>query len=155
VNELDEAVGNAWAPGLGYRSLLWRDGQAIDLGDLGGGAQAHDINEFSQVVGVAFGHGSSEGYLWEEGTMHRLEDLVAGGTGFVVVEGAISLNSGGQILASGFTGTAGHELLFNPVPEASSLTILCGVCGLFCGIRFCRHSRQRGRNNAVQESLRT
>ncbi len=146
VNNLDEGVGRAWAPGIGYRALLWRDGLTVDLGDLGGGAQAHDINEFSQVVGVAFGHGPSEGYLWEMGTMHRLEDLVTGGTGFVVVNAATSINSSGQLLATGFTGSFNNSLLFQPVPEPATGIVLTGLCFLICVTKVCRGRRQGGRH---------
>jgi probable HAF family extracellular repeat protein len=135
VNEKGEAVGWAIANQGGYRAVLWRDGKAIDLGDLGGGSRGRDVNNASQVVGEAIGHGPTEGILWDNGTLYRLEDLVPGGTGYQLINHAYAINDSGQIVTSGFTGSANPYLLFNPVPETSSATTIVIGLLMVCAMR--------------------
>ena len=150
VNELDEAVGRAWAPGLGFHALLWRKGKVIDLGNLGmQNARGYDINNLTQIVGSSTNpKGIVEGFIWEEGAMYRLTDHIGKHPGFLWLEAAHDINGQGQILSTAAGGKQlGHSLLLNPVPEPSSVIVLSGACGLLCGVRFCRYKRQRGRKN--------
>lgn len=57
--------------------------RVIDLGSLGGGkTDPHDINDRGQIVGSSFtADGSSQAFLWEDGSMQGLGTL--GGTGSV------------------------------------------------------------------------
>ncbi len=139
VNSRGEIAGWGWAIPGGQQGVLWRDGKAIQLGNFGGGqSRAYDINDLSQIVGFASAAGQpNEAFLWEFGTMYRLEDLVLGGSGFQLIEFAEAINNEGQILSSGFTGAAGHELLLNPVPEPS-----CAL-GVFGGLLILTISRRR------------
>jgi probable HAF family extracellular repeat protein len=143
VNEIDEAVGYAWANTGGQHAVLWRDGKNIQLGNFGGGhSRAYDINNQSQVVGWATDPGGvSRGFFWDEGTMHQIENLIPGGSGFQILGRSFAVNNDGQILSIGFTGTANHELLLNPVPEPGTAIILIG---LICAFTFSRRAKRRG-----------
>jgi len=73
INDLGDAVGFAYQ---GYLSeicygLLWRNGTAIDLSNLGGKITLPiDINNRSQVVGTATtADGTEHGFLWDNGTI--------------------------------------------------------------------------------------
>jgi uncharacterized membrane protein len=68
-------------PGLPeFRAVLWKDGEAIDLGTLGGNvSSAFSVNNRGQVVGVAvntipdpfsFFATQLRAFLWQDGAMH-------------------------------------------------------------------------------------
>jgi probable HAF family extracellular repeat protein len=140
INSLDEAVGTADLVSGGRRGVLWRGEEVIQLPTLGGGqSQAYDINDSSQIVGLATNStGNFLGFLWEKGSMYELEELIPGGSGFVILQFAHDINNVGQILTSGFTGKANHELLLNPVPEPT--TLLTMFIGLVLLTILCRKS---------------
>jgi probable HAF family extracellular repeat protein len=54
VNEPGDVVGHAGTPSIDSHAILWRNGQAIDLGIWPGGhySAAHDINDAGQIVGT-------------------------------------------------------------------------------------------------------
>jgi len=68
-------AGNALA-GLDFRAYLWRAGSIVDLGTLGGpGAEAVDINDRGEVLGVSGSTGTNapaHAFLWRHGTMTDL-----------------------------------------------------------------------------------
>jgi probable HAF family extracellular repeat protein len=88
---------NAWGQATGYsgncttafHALLWQDGKAIDLRNLGGtmNNEGVDINNWGQVVGVSDLPGDKtyqydgetvytfHAFLWEKGVMHDLGTL--------------------------------------------------------------------------------
>jgi probable HAF family extracellular repeat protein len=130
---MDEAVGDARALTGGQHAVLWRGGKDIQLGNFGGGqSRAYDINDFSQVVGWANTAGQpDEAFLWEKGNIYRLEDLIAGGSGFQILGRGFAINDTSQILSNGFGGGASHYLLLNPVPElATPVPLIIGMLGI-------------------------
>jgi len=87
INDLGEAVGASgtcapfnpiWLFNFQpTRALLWRNGNAIDLGNLGGALNnlAHDVNNLGQVVGGSdlAGDETSHAFLWSQGS--KMQDL--------------------------------------------------------------------------------
>ncbi len=92
INDLGQAVGasgncgpfnaiqqNNLAP---LHAVLWRNGKAIDLGNLGGdgrfaGIYATGLNDHGQVVGTSdtTGDASFHGFLWQQGHITDLQPL--------------------------------------------------------------------------------
>jgi len=100
------------------RAVLWRDGQAIDLGSLGGNeSTAYTVNSHGQVAGVALNDtpdpysffdfvfcGSSGGtqtraFLWDEN--NGMQDLGTLGSGNDAL--AFFVNDAGQVAGFGYT----------------------------------------------------
>jgi probable HAF family extracellular repeat protein len=106
-------------------------GQVTVLGTLAGGSgfqssSAAAINDLGQVVGSTTGKsGGQEAFLYQNGTMYDLNNLIIPGNG-VYLEGAVGINDNGQIIANGFDDNgATRAFLLTPlsVPEPSTLTL--------------------------------
>ncbi len=78
ANNLGQIVGHCFDPNfVGRRAFLWENGQMIDLGTLPDGyeAQALDINDLGQVVGVSIDRDArSNAFLWESGQMRSIHN---------------------------------------------------------------------------------
>jgi probable HAF family extracellular repeat protein len=93
-------------------------GQPVDLGSLAGSlySEAMDINEWSQVVGsssceaCSFAPDSNRAFLWENGAMTDLNDLVAGSPGWVLTD-AVAINDQGDIVGTGLLDGQSHGFL--------------------------------------------
>ena len=92
VNENGEAAGGTGSCGpfntvtltnlVSLHAVLWQDGKAVDLGNLGGdghfaGIYATGLNSVRQVVGVSDTalDASFHGFLWQDGRMSDLQPL--------------------------------------------------------------------------------
>jgi probable HAF family extracellular repeat protein len=107
INDNGEIVGHGRIPcdcsphAFARQAFLWSKGQWTMLGTLPGLSEsvAYDVNNSSQVVGYGWNFGSSAtAFLWENGVMHDLNDLVALPDG-LELDVARSINDAGQILA--------------------------------------------------------
>lgn len=76
LNERGNVVGQAQTASGAWRAVLWRNGQAADLGAPGGWSRAVAVNDSGAVVGIfrptADSTGASRPFLWREGTVTAL-----------------------------------------------------------------------------------
>jgi probable HAF family extracellular repeat protein len=105
INAAGDAVGLSYGSADDYiHGILWKDGTATYLGDLGGGqSYATAINDAGRVVGSSCKYPGDAppacnfyyGFVWKNGTMSSLPTLFYGGT-----TGATGVNDGGQVVGS-------------------------------------------------------
>ncbi|MDQ2986874.1 MAG: DUF3466 family protein [Armatimonadota bacterium] len=131
--------GEVSRPGLNNAALWRANGEFIDLGSLGPGMPSYfrDLNSKGQVVGLSAIDGQFRGFLWDNGAMHSLSDLVP--FGWTIIN-ARAINERGQILATGRLGDLNGAILLNPVPEPASFAVL--AC-LLIALKFRFSARQR------------
>src|SRR5437762_1184110 len=101
-------------------AFLWARGtdKAQDLGTLGGDffSEAFAINGRGQVVGVSFGGPNGpHAFIWEDGVMTDLNDLVGTGNLHVLLS-AQDINDAGQITGRVRDHTTGQTLTFVATP---------------------------------------
>jgi probable HAF family extracellular repeat protein len=124
----------------GYlRAFLWNGGVLQNLGTLGGStSSASGVNSEGWVVGTSLtaGNLSSDGFLWMDGSMLDLNNLLPIGSGWTIT-GAYAINDADDILASAvdngqnfavelvpgsFNAEERAEFAVTPEPEALALT---------------------------------
>jgi probable HAF family extracellular repeat protein len=102
INQHDQAVGSSglcyWdQPQASIHALLWQNGSAIDLGNLGGsqGNVGNDINDAGQIVGGSGvpGNQVDHAFLWQNGVMTDLGTLPGDVWSF-----AYGINNKGQVV---------------------------------------------------------
>ena len=94
------------------------DGNGMhDLGALAGGSsEAYSINNRGEVVGrSAVPSGGHHAFLFREGRMLDLNDLIPAGAGWVLTE-AMDINNDGQIVGNGYLDGAVRAFLLTPMP---------------------------------------
>jgi probable HAF family extracellular repeat protein len=120
------------------RATSWHDGGAeiVDLGSTPGPPICSNnpyypdnialaVNNHGQIVGhaqcVASG-GSLAGFLWRDGTMYNLNDLIPPGSGWDLIK-ATDINDAGQIVGFGLApgGTYLRAFLLDPVDTPASV----------------------------------
>lgn len=99
------------------RAVLWQGGKVIPL--TARQSEAYDINELGHVVGSTFdgqfGNEGARAFVWRNGDLSDLNDLVqAELDGWTLTRG-ISVNNLGQILAEGVKGDQTHTFLLNAI----------------------------------------
>jgi probable HAF family extracellular repeat protein len=133
INDAGQVVGSAETIDAFAHPFLFQDGTMTDLGTLGGtDAWANAINDAGMIVGNSFvltsGGSTSHAFLYLNGQMTDMNQLLAGADGWVV-DHALAINDGGQILGTACRmGTCTGVLLtpVSPVPEPSSAMMLLG-----------------------------
>ena len=116
------------SPFGGSHAFLWTGklGAMRDLGTLPGDVQSvgQGINESGQVVGVSFDqHGNPRPFLWQNGVMRDLNELVVGGAHLYLLFGP-TINARGDIAGFGVTGSGDvHAFLASPVNGKSEAEI--------------------------------
>lgn len=134
VNNAGQIVGNAKFAGWHAHAVLWEHGVMTDLGiptDVSfTSSRALGINNFGQIVGYSYHNGGaySRAFLWEQGEMFNLNELVSSASGWVLTE-AHAINDAGQIVGYGIN-PAGeiHGFLLTPVswPPPQLYAVICG-----------------------------
>jgi probable HAF family extracellular repeat protein len=138
INASGQVVGN-YFDSSGSHAFLYSNGHITDLGTLGGaGSGATSLNDQGQVVGWANVAGApgapsytqpSRAFLYENGQMYDLNNLLSKGTPPLDLGLAIGINNMGQILAVGdsqvYLLTPTDMAAPPPIPEASTLVFAC------------------------------
>jgi probable HAF family extracellular repeat protein len=141
LNDLGDAAGSSWYPSGPYslsadRATLWKAGvDPVDLGQTPGPPVcsgdpyyndniALAVNNHGEVVGHAeciTSGGYLAAFLWRNGTMYNLNDLIPSGSGWNVLE-ATDINDAGQIVGLGTApGGGSHVRAFLLVPSTASV----------------------------------
>lgn len=141
LNDLGHVVGGSTITGtaaIQQRAFLYRDGQMINLQsgtawENTTGGYATDINNLDQVVGRLGATAAALPFLWENGEMFNLLDLVDDeltGNWFTPV----AINDNGDILMTYLpTGSSGRAtVILSQVPEPS--VVLLGAAGIIAGL---------------------
>jgi probable HAF family extracellular repeat protein len=132
INDLGEVVGYSNTATIAYYhngipvyvfdAFLWRNGQIIDLGTLGGqGSVATDINEFGHVAGQ-LDLGPPQAAIWKNGQWAVLEGLSAGDQ-----TEAVAINDFGQVL--GIDDSASYTPLLWTAGHITNLATACPGLG--------------------------
>jgi probable HAF family extracellular repeat protein len=98
------------------RAFLWQKGTIMrNLGTLGGAhSVAHGINDHAQVVGEANDTGGfNRAFLWADGEMTDLNELIDPGSGWIL-ERALDINNEGRIVGVGVHNGARRAFLLVP-----------------------------------------
>jgi probable HAF family extracellular repeat protein len=87
-----------------------------DLGALAGGSsEAYSLNNRGEVVGRSAVPGNGHyAFLYREGRMLDLNDLIPTGTGWVLTD-AVDINNSGQIVGNGYLRGAVRQFLLTPI----------------------------------------
>jgi probable HAF family extracellular repeat protein len=135
INDSGQVVGESWTSTLQSHAFFYDNGTMTDLGILPGGvrSEAYGINDAGQIVGnsfnIAWSDFATRAFLFENGTMYNLNDLIDPNSGWLITD-ARAINNHGQIAASGYNPAVGSCALlltpFSAVPEPSSI-IMFGV----------------------------
>ncbi|MBQ0960227.1 hypothetical protein KAK06_14830 [Ideonella sp. 4Y11] len=118
LNDAGDVVGGAGPRQALQHAMLWRNGQSIDLDPSPSGSSgAHGINNRGQIVGQRGLNGRYGPFLWENGQMRWLDDLIVPEQqGLWQLYDAYDINDAGQILAWGYRPEEGIQaLLLEPV----------------------------------------
>lgn len=100
------------------RPVLWSGTTVTDLGTLGGNTgRAYGINNLGHVVGYSYlsDNTSLRAFLWVNGVLRDLNDLLPAGSGWVLNE-ARAINNFGQITGYGAHNGITRAFLMTPVP---------------------------------------
>ncbi len=116
INDDGDIVGYATVSGEQHPVLWLASGGAQDLGLLGGGlnGRARAINNAGQIVGKSgTSGGTPHAFLYENGTMIDLNDLLPPGSGWELTQ-AEDINEVGQIVGWGDIGGNTRGFLMTP-----------------------------------------
>lgn len=127
INDQGDVVGFSNPPGPGdpigdfiAHAFLWLSGSssALDLGTLDNDplSEAFAINMQGQIVGVSFGGSfGSRGFLYENGQLKKLNDVLGNGNGDVFLSGQ-DINDKGQITGRVRDAATGQTVTFVATP---------------------------------------
>jgi probable HAF family extracellular repeat protein len=121
-------VGASWFSGDDEHGFLWDATNGMqDLGTLSRAkpSAAFGINNSGQVVGFSYtASGQAHAFLWQNGTMSDLNDLIPPGSGWDL-GAAYAINNAGQIVGVGVHNGQGRAFLLTP--DSSGLPAPAGT----------------------------
>jgi probable HAF family extracellular repeat protein len=147
INNRGQIVGDGAIGGM-HHAVMWDGDSVVDLGTLGQGTCAVDINDLAQVVGWARSPtgGDDHAFVWAGGVMRDLNDLIPTDSGLLVTM-ATGINNTGQIAGYGISTSDRmvHALVFTPVPDPATMALVAIGCGFFMrGRQHCRGTYRTG-----------
>ncbi len=136
INDLRQVVGRAQiANSVYHHAYLWLpeahyglEAGMNNLGTLGGpSSRAHGINDAGQVVGMSnAGPGQFHAFLWEDGAMVDLNDLIDPDAGWQLLQGE-DINDAEQIVGHGYF--EGQTRAFLLTPDEKAWTVMFYLAG--------------------------
>lgn len=101
INDSGTVAGHAQT-GAGYlHAAIWAGGGIVDLGTLGGGnSYAYGLDNAGHVVGYSNVAGEDHAFLYRDGVMLDLNDLIDPASGWLL-HAAYGVNEAGQIVGQG------------------------------------------------------
>jgi probable HAF family extracellular repeat protein len=116
INDSGQVVGES--RGAPTHAFLWDAVHGMqNLGTLSGDASAYGINDSGQVVGTSQvfdpNYYVTDAFVWQNGTMSDLNDLIAGGSGWTLGF-ASAINNAGQIVGEGTLNGGNRAFLLTP-----------------------------------------
>lgn len=150
INDLGQVVGTSTVYS-GERAFLWDSVNGMqNLGVLGATcngfyclsySNASGINNRAQVVGYSTSANGNTGFLWEDGVMYNLNNVLLPDSEWVML-GASDINDKGQIAGYGYSkiDKRTRALLLTPIPEPLSFLGVGTALGF--GIVFKRKLRK-------------
>jgi probable HAF family extracellular repeat protein len=125
VNDGNQVVGEGFNSAGEYHAFLWQSGAVTDLGTLPGmgSSEAYGVNNSGAVVGRVEPPdgepGSTRAFLYRDGAMVDLNDLIPATSGYFVAD-ARAINDRGAVAAVAFTPAgAVHAVLLVPTASAT------------------------------------
>ena len=116
INQAGVIVGEYQTPhGESVRSFIWENGTYTDLGELTdavpeiGATKAFTINRHNEIVG----NSNSHAFLWRDGVMMDLNDLIPPAMGWVL-KTAVDINGSGFIVGEGTVDGEKASFLLRP-----------------------------------------
>ena len=125
VSDLGTVVGEVdGQEGFTGQAFMWSAGTLRRLGDLPGGAEscATGVNASGQVVGYGIdGTGRPHGFVWSEGRIWDLNELVDASGKRYEVQRAYGINDAGQIVALAALTSSGEQrgVLLTPLGRSA------------------------------------
>jgi len=127
INNTGQIVGWSSTSSAEPRAFIYDSVNGFtDLGVLGYDTSwAYAINDMGQVVGFSQSPRTAlfEAFIWQDGQMTNLNDLIPANSGWVLRE-ARDINNIGQIVGQGKIDGESRAFLLDPIPEPSSVCLL-------------------------------
>ncbi len=128
INDAGQVAGFSQTGDGLERACLWDGPSILNLGSLGATAsRAYAINNLGQVVGNIWDEGHYRAFVYTNGQMHDLNDLIPPHLGWSLCE-AEDINDHGQIVGWGSVNGEYRSFLLTPIPEpATAVLLLAGA----------------------------
>lgn len=136
INGLGDVVGTSRTSAGQLHAFLDTGGGMTDLGTLVGGVAtfANGVNDSDQVIGYGDTNAGNRAFLYSNGTLYNLNDLIDPSLGVTLVR-AVGINDAGQIIAWGGLGqlqspTNTQAFLLTPTTPEPGACAIAGVAAL-------------------------
>jgi probable HAF family extracellular repeat protein len=134
INDVGQVAGSS-DTSITHSAFLWSENTGMQnlgtLGDERNPSFAFDLNNAGQVVGysVILPSGQYRPFLWENGVMSDLNNLIPPDSGFTLFD-AQGINDAGQIVGAGSINGEVHAVLLSPIRQPASVPEPASALGL-------------------------